>query len=125
MIILLPPPGMTSTEMIAIVVAIASSLGTIATVVYSFRNSASGIKNDIISTYETRLSQMDTDIRSLTRKVDELTVKLDKSETERKQYLEILQGKNPELERFMEIAMKMLTDIHGAVMPSTHIPAKA
>lgn len=53
------PPSMTTTELSVLVLAGVSVIGNIAQSIYSFRNSASGIKNDIINTYETRLAQVE------------------------------------------------------------------
>lgn len=108
---------MNLSEIFAYATGIGGVFSALAMGLYSFRNNASGIKNDIISTYETRLAQMDKDIRDLKTSLDEMKTKFDVSEKNREHAYEILQGRNPELDKYMDLTLKMLTDIHGAVMP--------
>ena len=116
MILFLP---MSPTEIAAIIVAFFSTIGTIASLIYAFRNNASGMKNDIIDTYETRMEQLEGDLEKLAAKVDELKILLEKSEADRVKAESILQGRNPELDKYMTLTLQLLTDIHGAVMPQT------
>ena len=116
MILFLP---MSPTEIAAIAVALCSAVGTIASLAYAFRNNASGIKNDIIKTYETRLDQMREDLDKMQDDLKEVKALLEKSEESRKAAESILQGRNPELDKYMTITLQLLTDIHGAVMPQT------
>lgn len=113
------PPSMSTTEVAAITVAVITSIGGIASAIYAFRNNASGIKNDVINTYEKRVKQLEDAVEELTTKVDEMKTLLEKSENARLSAEQILQGRNPELDKFMTITLQMLTDIHGAVMPQT------
>lgn len=101
------------------IIAIATAIGAIGTLVYSMRNNAGGVKNDIIKTYETRMTQMRTDLDQMQKDLAEVKTLLETSERERKAALEILQGRNPELDKYMSLTLQMLTDIHGAVMPQT------
>lgn len=113
---------MPTSEIVAYSVAIVSVLSAIASAVLSFRNTATGMKDDIIQTYEKRLAQMDKDIKDLTKKVDDLTTNLALSENNRKAAEAILQGRNPELDGYMARTEKMLTEVHAAVLPQTVSP---
>lgn len=93
---------MTPTELAAVAVAIASVMGAIATAFFSFRHSASGIKNDVITAYEKRVKQLEDDVESLTRKIDEVKAMLVKRENELDVITKVLQGKNPEAVAYME-----------------------
>ena len=110
---------MTTTEIISVGVACVTSAGALATLAYSLRSKASGMKDDIIETYEKRLAQIDTDMKALKAELKLMNEKFDKSEADRKKAEEILQGRNPELDRYMALTLKMLTDIHGTIMPQT------
>lgn len=110
---------MSPTEVAAIAVAVCSVIGTIASLAYAFRNNASGIKNDIIKTYETRLDQMRDDLDKVQEDLKEVKALLEKSEEERLKAVAILQGRNPEFDKYMALSLQLLTDIHGAVMPQT------
>ena len=116
MILYLP---MSTTEIAAVCVAVVSFLGAACTAFIAFRNNSSGMKNDIIKTYETRMEQLEADVEKLTTKVDELKILLEKSEADRMKAESILQGRNPELDKYMTLTLQLLTDIHGAVMPQT------
>lgn len=59
MLIFISPPSMSATEISVLIIAALSVIGNIAQSIYNFRNNASGIKNDIINTYETRLAQVE------------------------------------------------------------------
>src|SRR4051812_41405862 len=113
---------MSTPEMTALGIAGLSLFGNVAQLVYGFRNNSSSVKNDIIETQDKRMSQMEGDIKTLTAKVDELTIKLDHSESERIKYLEILQGKDAQMNDYMKRSEKLLVEIHGAVMPRTVQP---
>lgn len=97
---------MTTTELIAVIVAIVSCIGAVSTVLYSFRNNASGIKNDIIKTYETRLTQMEDDMEAMKKKLSEIKTLLDRREGELKTITDVLQGRNPEMTAFMDTMTK-------------------
>ena len=113
---------MTYTEIVSVIVASVAALGGIASAIYAFRSSTNSVKNDIIATYEKRMKLMEEDIESMKKKLDEVHLMLDKSEEDRKKAEAILQGRNPELDRFMALSLKLLTEIHGAVLPQTVIP---
>lgn len=113
---------MTTTEIIAVGTATISAIGCVATVIYSFKNSASTTKNDIIATYEKRMKLMEEDIEAMKKKLTEVGDMLQKSEEDRKKAEAILQGRNPELDRYMALTLKLLTEIHGAVLPQTVTP---
>lgn len=109
---------MSNTEIVSAIVAI----GAVATMIYNLRNNAGGVKNDIIKTYETRLNQMRTDLDQMQKDMAEVKTLLETSERERKAALDTLNLRNPEFERYMELSLKLLTDIHGAVMTQTVSP---
>lgn len=106
------------------IIASVTTIGAVASAALAFRNNASGVKNDVINTYEKRVKQLEEAVEELSTKIDDLTKKLDKSESERSQYLAILQGQNPEVKGYMERTEKMLIEIHGAVMPQTVTPTE-
>ena len=110
---------MSVTEVLAFCTGVVGLLSAVAMGFYAFRNNASSIKNDIIKTYETRLTQLDTDMKAVKKQLEEMSAKFDRSEEARKRAEEILQGRNPELERFMTLSLQLLTEIHAAVLPQT------
>lgn len=107
--------SMSPTELAAVVVATVSVVGAVATVIVSFRNSASSVKNDIIDTYETRLKQVEGEVAKLTVELKETNGKL-------KLATDILQGRNPELEKYMAISLKMLSEIHENILRTPDLP---
>lgn len=90
--------------------------------VYAFSNSRRDIKNDIIETYETRLVQLDTDVKALRAQLTEISTKFDKSEADRKRAEDTLNLRNPEFERYMAQSLQLLIEIHSAVSPQKVSP---
>lgn len=110
---------MSPTEIGAVIVASVTTISAIASFIYAARKDASGMKNDIIATYEKRMKLMEEDIESVKKKLDEVKELLKQSENARLSAEAILQGRNPELDKYMTLSMQLLTDVHGAVMPQT------
>lgn len=110
---------MPSTETLAFFTGAVGLLSAVAMGFYAFRNSASSVKNDVINTYEKRVKQLENSVEELMTKVDEMKTMLEKSEAERMKAQDILNLRNPEFEQYMAVTLKMLTEIHGAVMPQT------
>lgn len=110
---------MTTSEISSWGITVIACIGAVASALYGFKNNSSSVKNDIIATYEKRMGLMEEDLEKLKTDLAQVKTLLEKSEADRKAAEAILQGRNPELEKYMTITLQMLTDIHGAVMPQT------
>ena len=94
---------MSTTEIVSIAIAIITSMGAIATAAYAFSDKSRSIKNDVINTYEKRVKQLENDMDVVLKKLDEVKSILEKRETELKTVTEILQGRNPQMDGFINL----------------------
>lgn len=118
----IPPFAMSPTEIVAFAIAFILGVCNIMQLIFGFRDSSKSVKNDIIETYEKRLKQVDDAIEELTAKLDEMSVKFDKSEADRKRAEDTLNLRNPEFERYMTQSLQLLIEIHSAVSPQKVAP---
>lgn len=122
MTIIFSPLSMSPTEIVALVIAVILGICNVMQFIYGFRNNATSVKNDIIETYEKRLKQVDDSIEELTKKLDDMSAKFDKSEADRKRAEDTLNLRNPEFERYMAQSLQLLIEIHSSVSPQKVSP---
>lgn len=117
---------MTTTEIFGFGTGIIGLASAVAMGVSSYRDKTTKIKdasaaakNDIIMTYEKRMKLMEEDLQDVKSELVVIKVLFEKSEADRIRAENMLNLRNPEFDKYMTLTLKLLTDIHGAVMSQT------
>jgi hypothetical protein len=102
MTIIFTLPSMTASEISVLIIAAISVVGNVVQLVYSFRNNASSIKNDIIKTYETRLQQVEMDNKNFQSQLTEQRTENAKLQGVVQTLERVLENRDPKLQQALD-----------------------